>query len=520
MANDQKQDKKKEIMALQTDDEVHVLAGFLHSDDFIKETIRYFKPDFFEVNQADIAFTIIKDYFNKYQSRIPLETLTREMHKGNMSNLNEEALDLIAAVDFKPDEEWLNEKAEDFCRRRMQKVAVHKLVNYMQEGFPKNESIESVTRELEAANIFKFQKQEILSLYRNKEKNYEMLTDTELKVPTGYHFMDSITSGGVAPGSLCGFAAASGGGKTLAMCSLAMNYSKMGKKVLLWSLELQPSLVMNRLHSNILRTPVSQFENVSKDTYMEAIKTLEQKGYGEISVVSENLSKCNIVDLRTLVETYQVQNNFTPDVIIVDYMGLMKPVVPYQKTYEAMKAISEDLKNFARDLNVVVWTGVQMNRSAASDGDGADVSDVATSIDMVNTFDFLMFFYADEDDPKKRKFKLFKNRFGEKENVLGKFGISMEYQEIFDLQPDKEPDVGLTTKLEQKTFSDIKKETSEKTKAFLKKKDEEFIDIEDEADVFEEKPKAPAKEESSGGILIKPKRGEDDGKPKRKVGCS
>ena len=507
MNNEQQEDEKKlKKVALQADDEIHVLAGFLHNDDFIKETIRYFKPEFFELNQVDKAFKIIKDYFNKYQKRIPLETLSREMHNGNISNLNDEVIDLVSALDFKPDEEWLKEKAEAFCRLKMQRVAVHKLVNYMADGFPKNESVESVTRELEAANTFKFQKQEILSLYRNKEQNFEMLTDTELKVPTGYHFMDSITSGGVAPGSLCGFAAASGGGKTLAMCSLAMNYAKMGKNVLMWSLELQPSLVMNRLHSNILRTPVSQFENVSKDTYMEAIKTMEQKGYGEISVVSENLSKCNIVDLRTLVETYQVQNNFAPDVIIVDYMGLMKPVVPYQKAYEAMKAISEDLKNFARDLNVVVWTGVQMNRSASSDGDSADVSDVATSIDMVNTFDFLMFFYADEDDPKQRKFKLFKNRFGEKENILGKFGINMEYQEIFDLQPDKEAGVGLTTKLEQKTFSAIKKETSEKTKAFLEKKAEKLD---------EEKPK----EEQTGVIAIKPKRGDDE-KPKNKVGLS
>ena len=71
-------------------------------------------------------------------------------------------------------------------------------------------------------------------------------------------------------------------------------------------------------------------------------------------------------DIKALLVQLKNYEDFIPDIILVDYLELLRPTNEIQHEYLAQQRISEDLRGMAMQQNLLVWTATQTNRMGTS----------------------------------------------------------------------------------------------------------------------------------------------------------
>jgi replicative DNA helicase len=55
-------------------------------------------------------------------------------------------------------------------------------------------------------------------------------------------------------------------------------------------------------------------------------------------------------------------DEFEPDLLIVDYLELLRPTRELQQEYQAQQRIAEELRGIAMEHDFLIWTATQTNR--------------------------------------------------------------------------------------------------------------------------------------------------------------
>ena len=180
---------------------------------------------------------------------------------------------------------------------------------------------------------------------------------------TGYKTMDEILWG-FGSSELSIFMGATGVGKTTLLLNLGYQLWHYGNaNVVFFSLEMPTSQISRRLDSRIL--------GIDYDILKKAEFELSEHE-NIVKSVEENEHLFKIVDIppKTAVkklEEYILSINNKPDVIIIDYLGLMGGY--YKKNadrWEVLNEVALDLKYLAKRYKVHVMTASQVNSDAAN----------------------------------------------------------------------------------------------------------------------------------------------------------
>lgn len=200
-------------------------------------------------------------------------------------------------------------------------------------------------------------------------------------IPTGYSFLDSpaILNGGLRPGELGVIAANSGIGKTMLMCNMAINNLLDGKNVLMVSFETSVSRIISRVFSNLL----GQKANVIVDGLTGENETIENdlesqfnnivsplKGTLIIKEYPSNVKSSN--DIMAYLSKLKKIKGFVPDILYLDYLLIMSTNdkrMDRGNLHQYFKTITEEVRNIAKILHIVVWSATQINREGLSDSD-------------------------------------------------------------------------------------------------------------------------------------------------------
>jgi hypothetical protein len=100
-------------------------------------------------------------------------------------------------------------------------------------------------------------------------------------------------------------------------------------------------------------------------------------------------AQSNVNDIRAYLKEYQIQTGRKVDFVIVDYLDLVMPVsvkISPNDLFVKDKYVSEELRNLARELNVLFVTASQLNRSAVEEIE-FDHSHIAGGLSKINTAD-------------------------------------------------------------------------------------------------------------------------------------
>jgi hypothetical protein len=100
-------------------------------------------------------------------------------------------------------------------------------------------------------------------------------------------------------------------------------------------------------------------------------------------------AQSTVNDIRSYLKEVQLQTGIKVDFVMVDYLDLVMPVsvkVNPNDQFIKDKYVAEELRNLAKELNVLLVTASQLNRSAVEEIE-FDHSHIAGGISKINTAD-------------------------------------------------------------------------------------------------------------------------------------
>ena len=185
-------------------------------------------------------------------------------------------------------------------------------------------------------------------------------------IPTGFTEFDKMT-GGLQPGDLIVLAARPSMGKTALALNIARNAAvDQGRKVAVFSLEMTARALVLRMLSSESKVDFSVFRSglISVEAHGKLMSAAGR--LAEASVWIDDSSGPSILELRAKARRLHAQGGL--DLIVVDYLQLMRGEKREASREQEISEISRGLKGLAKELNIPVVALSQLNRGPESRG--------------------------------------------------------------------------------------------------------------------------------------------------------
>jgi hypothetical protein len=170
------------------------------------------------------------------------------------------------------------------------------------------------------------------------------------------------------------------------MMNIALSWLQAGLSGVYVSLELSEELCA--LRTDAMLSGMST-KDIRKDIDTAELKVkLVSKKAGQYRVKALP-AQSTVNDIRSYIKEVQVQTGLRVDFMMVDYLDLLMPVsakVSPNDLFVKDKYVSEELRNLAKELNVLFVTASQLNRSAVEEIE-FDHSHISGGISKINTAD-------------------------------------------------------------------------------------------------------------------------------------
>lgn len=217
-------------------------------------------------------------------------------------------------------------------------------------------------------------------------------------VPTGFRDLDRMT-GGLQKSDLIVLAARPGIGKSSMAASIARHAALAhAKTIALFSLEMSKEQVYQRFIAMGAEVDQQHLRTgwIEDDEWERIIEEMQR--LDEASIYIDDTAGITCLEMRQRLRDLAIMGQ-PPDLIIVDYLQLMRPQNSEKKEnrVQAIGEISGDLKGLARELNVPVLALAQLSRAVESrQSKVPQLSDLRESGAIENDADIVMFIYRDE----------------------------------------------------------------------------------------------------------------------------
>jgi KaiC/GvpD/RAD55 family RecA-like ATPase len=225
------------------------------------------------------------------------------------------------------------------------------------------------------------------------------------QVSTGWPQLDKIMYGGMSRGELNIFAGGSGSGKSLVMMNLAVNFLYQGLSGVYITLELSEELTS--LRTDAMLTSMST-KDIRKDLDTVELKVkMAGKKSGKYRVKGLP-AQSNVNAIRSYIKEVQIQTGMPVDFVMIDYLDLVMPVsvkVNPNDQFIKDKYVSEELRNLAKELGVLMVTASQLNRSAVEEVE-FDHSHIAGGISKINTADYVFGIFTSRSMKERGKYQI------------------------------------------------------------------------------------------------------------------
>jgi replicative DNA helicase len=214
-------------------------------------------------------------------------------------------------------------------------------------------------------------------------------------IPTGFTDIDRLL-GGLQRSDMVILAARPSVGKTSLALGFAHNAAKrFGQRVAFFSLEMSNEQVVQRLISaetgiNAQRLRRGEIEQDEWSRFIKATNDL-----AETHFFIDDTPGASALELRSKARRLHAEVGI--DLVVVDYLQLMRGDFRSENRVQEISSISRALKALARELNVPVLALSQLSRGVESRTDKRPIlSDLRESGALEQDADVVMFIYRDE----------------------------------------------------------------------------------------------------------------------------
>jgi len=296
--------------------------------------------------------------------------------------------------------DWFLEEFESFTKRQELERAILKAADMLEKG-----DFNPIEKLIKDAIQISLQRDMGTDYFADPKERLNKYFNAGGQVSTGWPQLDRVMYGGMSRGELNIFAGGSGSGKSLVMMNLALNWLQQGLSGVYITLELSEELTS--LRTDAMLTSMST-KDIRKDmdTAELKVKMVARKS-GKYRVKGLP-AQSNVNDIRSYLKEVQIQTGIKVDFVMIDYLDLVMPVsvkVNPNDQFIKDKYVSEELRNLAKELGVLMVTASQLNRSAVEEIE-FDHSHIAGGISKINTADYVFGIFTSRSMRERGKYQI------------------------------------------------------------------------------------------------------------------
>lgn len=361
--------------------------------------------NFLELKYLQVFVNILSEHRERYKTHPNYDTMSTYI-KADLGKYDDAVQTQVRAFYTRvlssevSDPDFIKDKAIEFCRKQVLKEAMLQSVKLI-----KSSSFDEIQKVIQKA----------LTLGTDNNFGHDWLLDFEKRfelrsrnpVTTGWERIDDICKGGHGSRELGVVIAPTGAGKSMVLVHLGAQAVMQGKTVIHYTLELADTVVGGRYDSCITTIPLNDLYH-SKEMIYEKVQEIP----GRLIVKEYPTKSASSATLKNHIEKLR-KRGINPDMIIVDYADLLRPVKSTSEKRHELETIYEDLRAIAQDYECPVWTASQTNRSGLN-AEVITMEAISEAFNKCFVADFIFSLSRTATDKQANKGRIFiaKNRNG------------------------------------------------------------------------------------------------------------
>lgn len=350
------------------DFQIKVLALMLQDYNFLILAQSVVVPDYFSDEILAWFFCVMRDYYLDYQMRASAEVIQNELIKASQRKKIKDAdvgeyIKVFSRLGHAlPDKEYVAKEVVTFCKHQAITAAILEGPRLLQEE--KFEEIEGKIREAVSVGMGIMDMGEQYFVGWPERLRRRAQVESLTVIPTGITELDSYLNGGLKAKQLGLWMAPTSRGKSLALIHCGKRAVVVGKRVAHYTLELSQDEVSTRYDSSFSKIPVHDL----LDNEPMLASRLDRLGlaWGNTLIVKEYpTKKASVGTIRAhLLQLASI--DFIPDLVIIDYLDLLRPPRYYKEKRDELSSITEEARGLAGEMALPIWSATQANRAAIS----------------------------------------------------------------------------------------------------------------------------------------------------------
>jgi len=389
-----------------------VLQAVMTDRKFFEKIFEILQEDYFTYEPHKAIWCEINKLYTRYNSVPTYDMLKTELSNYPDGELKESILTILVDIKSKSNRnelEYTKDKAFEMCKNGSMRNAIIASVELLKEG-----KYEEIQKTIE--NSLKITSETDLGHdYFTGLSNRSIIQKRD-PIPTGWNALDSseVLDGGLAPGELGMVMAPTGGGKSFFLVNIGYGALAAGKNVVHYSFELSEKNIGHRYDARITGIPVKELYS-RVDEWEERLTKFTSNNMGKLVIKEYPTKSATVNTLKFHIGRLRA-DGFEPDLVIVDYLDLMKSRRGYEQKRFELEAITEDIRSFCMESQLPIWTATQTNREGFND-DIITMDKIGEAISKAQVVDFFGTF-------SQKYFHIGKNRMG---SANTNFTINIDY---------------------------------------------------------------------------------------------
>lgn len=358
-----------------------------------EELITMIKPSYFNEDIRHESYRVALKFFKEYE-KIPNRRELKSYIEVLNINLEDEDFEDLYAFNLKEySYDYLYKYVKSFILLRNLNLTVFDILSYLKTTKVDPENIdkisEKVRNDISNKLAINFSSGDTGLNFLNPESHIQIPKDGS---PSGFPFFDKVLGGGWNSKALVVFQGRPKVGKSYVLGNIAARSFLVGNTTGLVTVELPERQYMKRIGSCILNIKSDDYSKIINEDQTGLIKEklndLNTRPIGKLYVKEFPTGGATAIDIENYFLRLESKNNCKFQVIVVDYLNLLRPIKDMNGLYEKIKAISEELRGVAMRNQWCIISATQVKRESVNDFD-LGMDSVAESFGLIHTVDTL-----------------------------------------------------------------------------------------------------------------------------------
>lgn len=349
----------------------------------------------YNAENFDRGLRAVAEYMQKYSDEyrsLPSVTQIRAITNIDLSDVPDAITESY--------QDWFLTEFEAFTRRKELERAILSCADMIEKG--QYDPVEKIIRDAVQVSLVR----DIgTDYFADPRARLMSLKNNNGQLSTGWPSLDQYLYGGFNRGELEIFAAQSGGGKSLVMQNLSVNWFGTGLNGAYITLELSEELCAMRIDSMLANVSSREIFRDLDNVEMKIRMAARSSGDFYIKYFP---AQSSVNQIRSYAKELQIRTGKKLDFLAVDYLDLVTPStikVNASDFFTKDKFVAEELRNLAKELNIVVMSASQLNRSSQEEIE-FNHSHISGGISKINTCDNFLAIYTSRAMKERGKYQL------------------------------------------------------------------------------------------------------------------